>query len=124
MKAFRVVALLIRVASAGAFAALFATGEAVGATVTLLLVADTCVNQGQLTINYSGSPNLEVARFGEFLTVWRSYLRLDLTTIPNNAIVESGEPRLYLNSAVGNLVSVSVSGSGAASAFPAHPTVP
>jgi len=100
--------MFIRAAILGAVSAMGATTEAVGATVTLFPVADSYVNQGEPTINYSTSSNLEVARFGEFLTLWRSYLRFDLRSIPSNAILASAELRLYLNSAVGPIVSLSI----------------
>lgn len=77
-------------------------------TVTLNPVADTYANQDNPATNYANSADLLVGRTTKFLTLRRSYLRFDLSSIPSNAIVTSASLRLYLKSGNGATVSISL----------------
>lgn len=80
---------------------------AAAVTVTLQPAADTYVRQDETNANFGNATALDVARFGEFLTVSRSYLRFSLSSIPSKATIINGVLRLYLRTGAGPTVDVS-----------------
>jgi hypothetical protein len=66
----------------------------VATTVTLYPTGDTYADQDHPNTTYYTSTWLRVARAGEFLVLRRSYLRFDLSSIPDDAVVTSGMPPL------------------------------
>ena len=84
------------------------TSGAAAVTVRLKPVANTYVSQDEAGVNFATSPELQIARTVEFHTVRRSYVRFDLSAVPPTAIISSAELRLYLRSASGAAISVSI----------------
>jgi len=99
------------VAFAGAAALLLACitpGTAASTTVTLNPSADTYADQDNPTTNFSTSAEIRVGRTTEFLTLRRSYLRFNLSSIPANAVVSSAQLRLHLNLGDGPIVTITL----------------
>lgn len=76
--------------------------------VSLTPSFDTYANEDFPTTNYGSSADLVVARTTEFLTLRRSYLKFNLSSIPGNAVVSSAVLSIYLKSGSGPIVTLTV----------------